>query len=308
MERDPQRTTLDRTARACIWMQAGVVHHRICHSRFDCAACRFDRALRRVASENRRQREQGRPRTGNRGKIVSWREKLRELPTGKRPCLHSLKERIEFRACLHDYRCANCEFDQYFNDQFTVYAGVHPVDVLDVHGVRLPQGYYLHCGHCWVKLEENAEVRIGLDDFALRVLGPFGRIEAPLIGKEIRPSAAAIGLRRGDYTAQVLAPVAGIVTDINPKIRDQGDRAGVDPYGEGWVLRAYAPRLREDLRALMIGEEAGAFLDREITRLYHMIEEKTGPLAADGGQLASDIFGNLPQLGWRALVGAFLRA
>jgi glycine cleavage system H lipoate-binding protein len=307
MERNPQVTTLERQAHPCIWMKAGVVRHRLCHSRFDCAACRFDRVLRRVANENRRQREQGRPTAGKRGDIVSWREKLRELPTGKRPCLHSLKERIDFRACLHDYLCGNCEFDQYFNDQFTVYAVVRPVDVLDIHGVRLPQGYYLHRGHCWVKLEENAEVRIGLDDFALRVLGPFGRIEAPLIGKEIRPSASAIGLKRGDYTAQVLAPVEGIVTEINPRLREQGDRAGTDPYGEGWVLRAYAPRLREDLRELMIGDEAGAFLDREITRLYQMIEEKAGPLATDGGQLASDIFGHLPQLGWQALVGAFLR-
>lgn len=307
MERNPRMTTADSKARPCIWMQAGVVRRRRCDSQYDCAACRFDRALRRVANENQRLRQQGRPPGGKRGRVVSWRDKLRELPAGKRPCLHSLKNRIDFRACLHDYLCGNCEFDQYFNDQFTVYAVVRPVDVLDIHGVRLPQGYYLHRGHCWVKLEENAEVRVGLDDFALRVLGPFGRIEAPLIGKEIRPDAAAIGVMRGDFTARLLAPVEGIVTEINARLRGQGDRAAADPYGEGWVLRAYAPRLRENLRGLMIGDEAGAFLDREITQLHQMIEEKAGPLATDGGQLASDIFGHLPQLGWQALVGAFLR-
>lgn len=307
MEKKTQMTPVDSKARPCIWMKAGVVSRRLCNSRYDCAACRFDRALRRVANENRRQRHQGQPTAGKRGRIVSWREKLRELPTGKRPCLHSLKERIDFRACLHDYLCGNCEFDQYFNDQFTVYAVVRPVDVLDIHGVRLPQGYYLHRGHCWVKLEENGEVRVGLDDFALRVLGPFGRIEAPLIGKEMRQSAAAIDVQRGDYAARVLAPVEGIVTEINPKLRDQGDRAAADPYGEGWVLRAYAPRLRDDLRALMIGDEARDFLDSEIAQLHQLIEEKAGPLATDGGQLASDIFGHMPQLGWQTLVGAFLR-
>ena len=114
-------------------------------------------------------------------------------------------------------------------------------------------------------------------------------------------------MQRGDFTARVLAPVEGVVTEINPKLRDQGDRAAADPYGEGWVLRAYAPRLREDLRVLMIGDEAGAFMDREIAQLHQMIEEKTGPLATDGGQLASDVFGHLPQLGWQTLVGAFLR-
>jgi hypothetical protein len=38
-----------------------------------------------------------------------------------------------------------------------------------------------------------------------------------------------------------------------------------------------------------------------------MIEEVAGPLAADGGYLAEDIFGNLPGLGWGRLTKAFLK-
>jgi hypothetical protein len=57
----------------------------------------------------------------------------------------------------------------------------------------------------------------------------------------------------------------------------------------------------------MIGEQASGFLDQEIERLYQVIEEKTGPLATDGGHIGSDIFGQLPQLGWETLASAFLR-
>ena len=298
--------TVSRATSPCIWMQAGVVKHKLCTMGYECTECHFDRALRRIASDNQRRRLQEEPPRGRRGAIVSWQEKLKLLPPWKRPCLHHLKNRIAFRACTDDYLCGKCDFDQYFNDQFTVFAVVRPVDVLDVKGVKLPQGYYLHRGHCWAKIEEDATVRIGLDDFALRVLGPLDRIEAPLIGKEFTQDTAAIALSRGAYSARALAPVGGVVTDVNPRLRERGSLANADPYTEGWVLRVHAGNLRQDLRRLMIGEQACGFLDQEIERLYQVIEEKAGPLATDGGHLGSDIFGHLPQLGWGALTAAFL--
>jgi hypothetical protein len=38
-----------------------------------------------------------------------------------------------------------------------------------------------------------------------------------------------------------------------------------------------------------------------------MIEEVAGPLAADGGYLANDIYGNLPDIGWNNLTKAVLK-
>ncbi len=291
----------------CIWMQAGVVGHRGCTLDYDCSACRFDRALRRTARANRRVRLRGGVPPGRRGGIVSWKERLRELPAWRRPCIHHLKQRIAFRACTQDYRCGSCDFDQYFNDQFSVHAVVQPVAVRDISGVKLPQGYYLHRGHCWVRIEEGDFVRVGLDDFALRVLGPLDRIEAPLVGKQLKADEAGIALERGACSARLLSPVGGVVTDVNPALRDHGALANADPYAAGWVLRAHADELRGDLRGLMIGAQAMDFISGEIDRLYDLIEEKSGPLAADGGHLGQDIHGHLPQIGWEALTAAFLR-
>jgi glycine cleavage system H lipoate-binding protein len=290
----------------CIWMQAGVVKHKACTLAYECAECRFDRVLRRIAGENRTRRLQGETPHGRRGAIVAWQERLKLLPLLKRPCLHHLKGRIAFRACTQDYLCGRCDFDQYFNDRYTVFAAVRPVDALNIGGVRLPQGFYLHRGHCWVNIEESSMVRVGLDDFALRVLAPFDRVEAPLMGKPLCRDSAAIGVGRGAHHARFLSPVNGVVTELNPRLRENGCRAGIDPYIDGWVLRAHAPNLRQDLSALMIGDQASEFLEGELERLHGLIEEKAGPLAADGGHLGQDIFGHLPQLGWEALVTAFL--
>ena len=294
--------------RPCIWMQAGGGSQKFCRLQYQCAACAYDRAMRRVATENEQLNKEGKIPKGKRGRIAFWKDKLRELPAWKQPCLHHMIGHIEFRSCTHDYHCGSCEFDQYFSDQFAVHAVVQPVDVLNIKGFKIPQGFYLHPGHTWVKIEEGATVRVGLDDFALRLLGPLDQIEAPLMGKQLLKDRADITLSREGNKARLLSPVSGVVTDVNPELREKGSRPGQDPYTEGWILRLHSTNLRQDLKNLMIGDQAGEFIDREVEHLYQVIEQTAGPLAADGGYLGDDIFGHLPQIGWQKLTRMFLRS
>lgn len=289
----------------CLWMQAGVVRKKECRIDYECPACRFDRVMRKTAGENRNTRLVGRVPEGNRGAILFWKERMRKLPAWQRPCIHHMKGRIDFRACTQSYRCRDCDFDQYFKDQYAVHTVVRPVDVLDIEGFKIPQGYYFHRGHTWLKMEEGGTVRVGIDDFALRLLGPPDAIEAPLMGKPIRQDQPHILLRRGEKRAALLSPVSGVVTDINPALRETGGLANKAPYSDGWVMRVHAENLRKDLKNLMIGTEARDVLETEIDQLYGAIEE-VAPLAADGGFLGYDIYGSMPQLGWDRLSRMFL--
>jgi glycine cleavage system H lipoate-binding protein len=184
---------------------------------------------------------------------------------------------------------------------------VNPVDVFEIEGFRVPQGYYFHPGHTWIKVEEGSTVRIGLDEFALRLLGPLDSIKAPLMGKEVKQDRADMELFRGDHHAKVQSPVSGVVTAINPKLRDEGNLANRAPYSEGWVMSVYSESLREDLKNLMINMETRDFMERQVERLHQVIEDVAGPLAADGGFLGDDIYGNMPQLEWGMLTRIFLK-
>ncbi len=290
----------------CIWMQAEVVQRKYCLSDYSCHICHFDRTLRRVCFENDKLVKQGKTPKGKKGQIVFWKDKLNKRPPLKRPCLHHMKGRIDFKACNREYRCKDCEFDQYFDDQYTVHAVVRPVDLIDIEGIKIPHGFYLHKGHTWVKVEEGSDVRIGLDDFALRMLGPLDRIEAPIFGKTLEQNSTDITLSRGANRAKILSPISGVVTAINSNVRTDGSLANQDPYADGWILRAHSKNLRKDLFSLMIGSETKDFYKEEIDRLYQVIEDEAGPLAADGGQLGTDIYGHIPQVGWNRLVRLFL--
>lgn len=298
---------LSKNPFACIWMQAGVVFLKDCRLDFNCSACHFDRALRRACRENEELRAQGVTPSGKRGKLVFWKDKLRKKPPSKRPCIHSMRRQIDFKSCHKEYNCLNCEFDQYFNDQYKVYTIVKPVDFVDVSGVHIPRGYYLHHGHTWVKVESDNEVRIGIDDFALRMLGQLDAIEAPLVGKTIIRNRSDIKAVRGEHIAAFASPVSGVVTAVNTKLRKQGGIANKTPYTDGWVIRVHCKNLRDELKQLMLMKEAETFLNNEVDKLYHVLEQETDLKAADGGRLGDDIFGNAPGLKWDLLVNTFLQ-
>lgn len=289
-------------------MQAGVVNRKYCERDYRCNPCPFDRALRKAVEENKKLIQYMIYPQGKRSNIVSWKDKLKTLsPPWKRPCLHHMKGRIDFRACTHEYRCADCEFDQYFDDQHTVHTVVTPVDIMEIKGFKIPQGYYFHRGHAWAKIEEGSSVRIGMDDFSLRLLGPLDTIEAPLVGKAVKQDQTDITVRRGEHVARVVSPVSGVVTAINPSLREAGRLANAHPFSEGWVMRVHAKTLRQELKNLMLNTETVRFMQGEVDRLYQMIEDEAGPLATDGGFLGSDIFGSIPQIGWKRLTQRFLK-
>ena len=306
MESIRLRNKPDENRSLCIWTQAGVVDHKFCRSDYECQSCRFDKAMWKKANSSGKLDEEGIAPDEKSKKIVSWKDKLKKLHFGNRPCLHYMKRRIDFKTCTHDYRCENCEFDQFFDEQHTVYVTMKPVEVFDVHGFKVPQGYYLHRGHAWLKMEEGHEVRIGLDDFALGLLGPLDRVESPLVGKEVKQGGADIAIFRGEHRAKVLCPISGVVTAINPELIEQGIMPDQDSYSNGWVMRVHSKTLRNDLKNLCMGNEAKMFLEEEVDNLYRVIEEQTGELAADGGFLVKDIYGNSPQIRWETLVTNFL--
>ena len=67
------------------------------------------------------------------------------------------------------------------------------------------------------------------------------------------------------------------------------------------------PDVKATMGKLMADQSCLSWINDEVHHLENMIEEVAGPLAADGGYLADDIYGNLPDIGWDNLTKAFLK-
>jgi len=240
-------------------------------------------------------------------KQISWQNAMRKRPGLERACRHSLTNRIEKRSCAYDYECAKCDFDQFFEDVWTAKTRSLPNEIQQVKGFDVPMGYYFHNGHTWVRIESGGYIRIGLDDFALKLLGTADSLELPNMGKELDADKVGWGLTRKENLADVLSPVDGVIMEVNSKVRENPEQANHEPYGGGWLFMVRTPDIKKAAKKLMDDTVSLGWMNGEVSKLETMIEEKAGPLAADGGFLADDIYGNIPDLGWGNLTKSFLK-
>ncbi len=281
-----------KTANPCLWMQAGVVEFKNCNNFYDCTTCKYDQGMRKQV-EN--------------GKQLSWQDAMRKRPSLARVCRHTLTRRIERRACAYNYECSTCDFDQFFEEVWATKTGSRPHDIQNIKGFQVPSGSYFHDGHTWARIESGGVIRVGMDDFSLKLLGKADAFDLPLMGKELSQGKAGWGLKREANLADVLSPVDGVIVEVNGRLREKPMLANQEPYGEGWLFAIRNQDTKGAFKKLMDDTASLNWMAAEIGKLEGMIESVAGPLAADGGYITNDIYGNLPALGWKNLTRTFLK-
>lgn len=282
----------------CVWSRAGVVKPMLCINTFDCLGCSFDS---KVQSDFEACAKDA-PETDNDPRTV----RLRML-INQRKCRHMLSGRIDYKLCGHSYDCVRCPYDQMVEDT-GLQQNLNAPACENASGFNIARDYYYHHGHTWARVEYGGRIRIGIDDFALRLLGPQDKIRLPKLGTTIEQGSPQATLMRSDNTAETLSPVDGKVIATNPAILAKADTANNSPYSDGWLMVLQPLNLRKNLKNLLFGEESLGWLDDEAGRLTTHIGDTTDHrLAATGGEVISDIYGSLPGLDWDHLVSEFLR-
>ncbi len=287
------KTTKDQKKNnPCLWMEAGAVKKKYCNNFYNCTDCKYDTGMQtRVEA----------------GKQLSWQDTMRLRDGIHRTCRHSLTQRIENRTCPYNYNCSHCDFDQLFEEVLTPKTKNTPFQVMNVKGFDVPAGYYFHNGHTWARIENGGTIKVGLDDFSLKLLGEADALDLPLMGKELNEDAVGWGLKRKDNLADILSPINGVIMEVNSKVRENPQLANREPYGDGWLFSVHTRDVKEAFDKLMADSQSVEWIGDEVNKLEGIVEEVAGPLAADGGYFQADIYGNLPGLNWNNLTKTFLK-
>ncbi len=180
----------------CIWMEAGVIDYKLCDHNYDCNTCKFDQAMRLTAEANVALLRAGEKPKGKKGKIIPWQDKLRQQSGIKQRCRHMLTKRIPAYFCGNNYDCYRCPFDQLLEDQWEFFTPQVRPQLQEVFGIKVPVNTYLHQGHSWAVLESAGRIRIGLDDFSQKVLGPADELQLPKVGQTLSQNGIGLALAR----------------------------------------------------------------------------------------------------------------
>lgn len=278
--------------RSCIWMTAGVVPKKTCTHYYDCTSCKYDAAMEKQADA---------------GKHISWQEAMRKKESHARTCRHAMSGRTTHRTCPMNYNCFRCDFDQLFEDTLSPGTGHAGVAMKEIKGFKLAHGYFFHAGHTWTSIDSGGIIRVGMDDFTFKVLGGPDGFDLPLTGQELNRDRPGWGMKRKRNLADILSPINGVITKVNPAVAKSPGLPAEQPFEDGWLFCVHNSDIKGAVAPLMAEKDSDAWLNLEIALLEEMIESVTGPLSADGGVLMADVYGNLPALGWNNLARTFLK-
>jgi CheY-like chemotaxis protein len=149
------------------------------------------------------------------------------------------------------------------------------------HEFGLPGGVFISSSHVWASVTVPGTVRLGMDDFARKMIGRIHGIELPARGAMLKKGDPLFTIRQGDRKAVFQAPISGVVQDLNTELPQHLDRLERHPYEKGWVCSMKPEHLSNELEQFKIGDKAAAWYHVEIARLQEMLATAQGDSSAE---------------------------
>ena len=94
--------------------------------------------------------------------------------------------------------------------------------------------------HEYVRARSDGTVEVGITDYAQGELGDVVYVELPSVGTKLAVHDVFGTIEAVKAVSELFSPLAGEVTEINPRLDGEPALVNSDPYGEGWMIRIRA--------------------------------------------------------------------
>jgi glycine cleavage system H protein len=101
--------------------------------------------------------------------------------------------------------------------------------------VNVPEDRRYTDQHEWIKTTDGGAL-VGITDYAQDALGDVVFVDLPEVGREVASGDAIAEVEATKSVAEVYAPLAGTVTEVNAALADTPELINSDPYEAGWFF------------------------------------------------------------------------
>ncbi len=171
-------------------------------------------------------------------------------------------------------------------------------------GFQVQANLKYHPGHTWALSESPNLVRVGLDDFAAKLIGKIETVAAPQRGQWIRQGQKVFSFKKNGQTIDMVSPIEGSVSDVNDNVLANPELALKDPYGDGWLLAVQSPDAKTNFRNLIGGALTNRWMEECAMRLAASMP-KAAVTMADGGIATTDLSTLIPADKYEEVVKEF---
>jgi glycine cleavage system H lipoate-binding protein len=174
-------------------------------------------------------------------------------------------------------------------------------------GFLVPNNVMFHAGHGWARAGRKNIITVGMDDFAVKLLGTVDSISLPAEGSKVKQGSPGWLMNADNKAIHMLSPVDGEVVQINREVVDSPTLAFDDPYGHGWLYKVRNSNPSGELENMVPGPQIGKWLEdiREALSCRQQGMAAAG-LHQDGGEPVRGLAKVIDPQKWDDLAREFL--
>jgi glycine cleavage system H protein len=135
---------------------------------------------------------------------------------------------------------------------------------MEIEGYEMPEELYYTTDHLWAKVEDDGNVRVGLDSFGATAVGTIEYIDLPQEDDEFDAGDAFGSMESAKWVGGLTMPVTGTVIEVNEDIEDELELLPEEPYGDAWLILVEPSDLEADLENLIHGDKIKSWFEEDI--------------------------------------------
>lgn len=130
----------------------------------------------------------------------------------------------------------------------------------------IPGGIFIGKNHTWVNLTQDGIAKIGIDDFAKKLIGRVYSIELPNLGMNVKAGQPLFTIKQGNKTITFNSPVSGKVSQLNTILAENLESLDITPYGKNWICALDTENIDSEIKEMAIGKAAVSFFQEDIEK------------------------------------------
>jgi glycine cleavage system H protein len=166
---------------------------------------------------------------------------------------------------------------------------------------------YVHPGHSWLKLTQDGDVIVGLDDFGQSVIGSIDEVKLPRLLRQVRQGEVGWTIRHGSRVVPMRCPVTGWVVEKNEMVLNNPSLINSSPYGDGWLFKVRASKINLQIHNLFTGRVASRWQDAERSELARCFSGTPALMYQEGGVLLQNLADKCSDEEWSTIAKQFFQ-
>ncbi len=177
----------------------------------------------------------------------------------------------------------------------------------------IPGGVFISDSHTWVSMNQEGIGKVGIDDFAKKLIGKVESIELPNLSMKVKAGQPLFTIRQGNRKVTFNSPVTGVVASINTILKGNPDALDVTPYDRNWICAIDPDDIDSEIKNLHIGKSAVSFFQNDIEHFKSVMKEilkaekKEEDEYVNENQLYIGQLEKLSDMNWEKVVSEFFR-